>query len=124
MGHELLPRSTRLLLGRNFLTFSRKLKNLLLTILVNVGAQLKEFRKVPTLLLQAVDINGKDISSVLAQVLLKPKALIYIETDNLTGKAVARLTRLLEDMKNLFDDRVWIILFSENESSEKFASVT
>ena len=91
--------------------------------LKNVGAHFKEFRKVPTLLLQAVDLNGKDISSALAQVLLEPKALIYIETDNLTGKAETRLTELLEDMKNLFDDRVWIILLSENESSERFASV-
>ena len=91
--------------------------------LENVGAHFKEFRKVPTLLLQAVDLNGKDISSALAQVLLEPKALIYIETDNLTGKAETRLTELLEDMKNLFDDRVWIILLSENESSERFASV-
>ena len=73
---------------------------------------------MPTLLLQAVDINSKDMSSILAQVLLEPNALIYIETDNFTTKAVPRLTGLLEDMKNLFDDRVWMILFSENDSSK------
>ena len=36
---------------------------------------------------------------------------------------MTRLTGLLEDITNLFDDRVWIILFSENESSERFASL-
>ena len=46
-------------------------------------------------LLQAVGLNDKDINNVQAQVLLEPKGLSYIKTDNLTGKAEIRLTGLL-----------------------------
>ena len=91
--------------------------------LSNVGDRFEAFRKYPTLVLQAVDLNNKDFCFALGQVLLKEKAIIYVETMFLTEKAVIRLKGLLQDFQTLFDDRLWIILFSENEASDKFVDL-
>ena len=81
--------------------------------LINVGGRFDIFRKEPALLLEAVDLNSKNFSFVLAQVLLKPRSIIYIDTQCLTKKGGDRLYVLLQDLKSLFDDRLWIILFSQ-----------
>ena len=74
-------------------------------------------------MLQSADLNSKDFSLVLAEVLLQPKSLIYVETNCLTSKGIKRLNALLEDTKRMFDDRVWIILVTQKDSSGKFSNV-
>ena len=85
-----------------------------------MGDSFEVFKGEPTLLLEASDLNSKNFSLSIAQILLKPKSIIYIDTDHLTKKGGERLTKLLEDIKNLFDDRLWIILVNQKESSGKF----
>ena len=94
----------------------------LIVELSQVGGKFQEFKKEPTLVLKAVDLNTKDFSLVLAQILVKAKSLIYIDTEFLTEKGVKRLSALLKDVKELFDDRLWVILFSQNESSGRFST--
>ena len=53
---------------------------------------------------------------------MKVKSIIYIDTQFLTEKGVKRLSALLKDVKELFDDRLWVILFSQNESSGRFST--
>ena len=74
-------------------------------------------------MLQSADLNSKDFSLVLAEVLLQPKSLIYVETNCLTSKGTKRLNALLEDTKRMFDDRVWILLLTQKDSSGKFSNV-
>ena len=95
----------------------------LIVELVNVGCKFQAFKKETSLVLQAVDLNSKDFSLVLAEILLKPKSFIYVETHCLTNKGIKRLNALLEDIKRLFDDRLWIILLSQKGSSGKFSNV-
>ena len=94
----------------------------LIVELSQVGGKFQEFKKEPTLVLKAVDLNTKDFSLVLAQILVKAKSLIYIDIQFLTEKGVKRLSALLQDVKELFDDRLWVILFSQNESSGRFST--
>ena len=94
----------------------------LIVELSQVGGKFQEFKKEPTLVLKAVDLNNKDFSLVLAQILVKEKSIIYIDTQFLTEKGVKRLSALLKDVKELFDDRLWVILFSQNESSGRFST--
>ena len=91
--------------------------------LVNVGDNFEIFRGEATLLLEASDLNSKNFSLIIAQILLKPKSIVYIETDHLSKKGGERLRLILEDIKNLFDDRLWTILVCQNQSSEKFSSL-
>jgi hypothetical protein len=62
----------------------------LIVELSQVGGKFQEFKKEPTLVLKAVDLNTKDFSLVLAQILVKAKSLIYIDTEFLTEKGVKR----------------------------------
>ena len=60
----------------------------LIVELSQVGGKFQEFKKEPTLVLKAVDLNNKDFSLVLAQILVKVKSIIYIDTQFLTEKGV------------------------------------
>ena len=91
--------------------------------LVNVGSKFQAFKKEASLVLQSADLNSKDFSLVLAEVLLHPQSLIYVETNCLTSKGIKRLNALLEDTKRMFDDRVWIILLTQKDSSGKFSNM-
>ena len=95
----------------------------LIVELVNVGSKFQAFKKEASLVLQSADLNSKDFSLVLAEVLLQPKSLIYVETNCLTSKGTKRLNALLEDTKRMFDDRVWILLLTQKDSSGKFSNV-
>ena len=69
----------------------------------------------PRLFLKSVDVNEKDFSKVLCELLGLDKSYLFIETDGLTRNGVLRLVSILTSMKQLFDNRLAILLVSEEK---------